>query len=176
MKKVSNQAQAVNILFTSNWCYEQTIQLRPMKFYYKKRQAYYYMRTMIPGHEEEASRSKSLILFCVWQCSPCSLLCFHFIIDKARVKLTPVLCEWEESEIGNATCVKLILQFPTSLEMMWASIACYLLELEDFWIIHYRMLNVPYRSYMEPPMEEGERDFWVKLFLSVNKARYRPNM
>ena len=32
MKEISNQAQAVNILFTSNRCYEQTIQLRPMKF------------------------------------------------------------------------------------------------------------------------------------------------
>ena len=71
MKKVSNQAQAVNIHFTSNWCYEQTIQLRPMKFWHKKRQAYYYKRKMIPGHEDEASRNKSLILFCTGQCSPC---------------------------------------------------------------------------------------------------------
>ena len=36
MKKISNQAQAVNIHFTSNWCYGQTIQLRSMKFWHKK--------------------------------------------------------------------------------------------------------------------------------------------
>ena len=83
MKKVSNQAQAVNILFTSNWCYEQTIQLRPMKFWHKKRQAYFYTRKMIPGHKDEASRRKSLILFCIWQCSPC--------ISKIVLKM----CHWD---------------------------------------------------------------------------------
>ena len=29
------------------------------------------MKKVIPGHKDEAFRSKSLILFCIWQCSHC---------------------------------------------------------------------------------------------------------
>ena len=127
---------------------------------------------MIPSHRNKASRSKSLILFCIWQCSHCSrieinqrcLAWLHCIMND-QPAWTRLECELQCEHCQMQKSIKLLL---LDASFLWPGIT-FLLK---YYVWHFLYQNFIGLSWIVCPQHQIEvkEAFQEKVIFSSNSS------